>query len=214
LTEIHSKDFVHHDLHSGNILVNKKNSTLIADLGLFTLTSSKKLVSIEKENKAKKNSTTIKKPIKSKELSRSRQASIERMKGQRKIDQMLQELNSKLMKQRAMLGRVKEMIDSISFMFEVSGKNVMYLGELVTKLKESTSSPLEVMEHIELLAEVAPDWFKVTLARDSKKVVTIDGSYQLKKLEQVFCIIESPSPMNISETNVEKSKCHKPTPQE
>ncbi|CAJ0842011.1 14249_t:CDS:2, partial [Entrophospora sp. SA101] len=166
----------------------------------------KKLVSIEvSKNKAKKNSTTIKKPIKSKELSRSRQASIERMKGQRKIDQMLQELNSKLMKQRAMLGRVKEMIDSISFMFEVSGKNVMYLGELVTKLKESTSSPLEVMEHIELLAEVAPDWFKVTLARDSKKVVTIDGSYQLKK---------SPSPMNISETNVEKSKCHKPTPQE
>ncbi|CAJ0909567.1 10475_t:CDS:10 [Entrophospora sp. SA101] len=152
----------------------------------------KKLVSIEvSKNKAKKNSTTIKKPIKSKELSRSRQASIERMKGQRKIDQMLQELNSKLMKQRAMLGRVKEMIDSISFMFEVSGKNVMYLGELVTKLKESTSSPLEVMEHIELLAEVAPDWFKVTLARDSKKVVTIDGSYQLKSAEEEMQVVET-----------------------
>src|SRR6266487_5932947 len=42
LMEIHKRDYIHHDLHSGNIFSYSNNSSLIGDLGLCQQIANKK----------------------------------------------------------------------------------------------------------------------------------------------------------------------------
>ncbi|CAG8635220.1 9774_t:CDS:2 [Acaulospora morrowiae] len=121
------------------------------------------------------------------DLAQRRKALRERVraKDQRTIEETLQGSNLSEKHQRVMLSRLIDMTDSISFLYMTSKKNVMYITDLAVKLKESSNVPLsqgEIIEHIELLSEIAPDWCKLSYSLERKKLVTINHSISVNEV--------------------------------
>ncbi|KAF0528105.1 DNA replication factor Cdt1 [Gigaspora margarita] len=115
-----------------------------------------------------------------------------RAKGQKTIEEAFQEMANASAKkrQRTMLNRLLDMTDSISFMYMSSNKNVMYLGEVIATLKESLNIPIsqnEIVEHLEHLSKIAPDWCTISYSLDQKKLMKINHSFPVKN---VLALIE------------------------
>ncbi|KAF0528104.1 DNA replication factor Cdt1 [Gigaspora margarita] len=126
--------------------------------------------------------------------SRRRKELIDRVraKGQKTIEEAFQEMANASAKkrQRTMLNRLLDMTDSISFMYMSSNKNVMYLGEVIATLKESLNIPIsqnEIVEHLEHLSKIAPDWCTISYSLDQKKLMKINHSFPVKN---VLALIE------------------------
>ncbi|CAG8515625.1 5278_t:CDS:2 [Scutellospora calospora] len=104
----------------------------------------KKRVVVNAKEKKEVKASPVSKKSKS-NASRRRKELIDRVraKGQKTIEEAFQGMaSSSAKKQRTMLSRLLDMTDSISFMYTSSNKNVMYLGEVVATLKESSDIPL------------------------------------------------------------------------
>ncbi|KAJ1963819.1 hypothetical protein IWQ62_003102 [Dispira parvispora] len=114
---------------------------------------------------------------------------IRRKEKQRKQAIMLGEISSsETITRRAMLSRLPDMTDTLSFLFYSSKRNVMRLNELAPRLSDSYKTPLsesEAVQHIHLLSTVAPEWCKlVTVGSDT--MVRLDRLVAVKKVKELI----------------------------
>ncbi|KAJ1987075.1 hypothetical protein H4R33_003028 [Dimargaris cristalligena] len=67
---------------------------------------------------------------------------------------------------RAMLSRLPDMVDTLSFLFYAAKRTIMKMKELAPKLVDSHKLPLsesEAVQHISLLSTTVPTWCKLTI---------------------------------------------------
>ncbi|KAJ1650830.1 hypothetical protein IWQ61_008464 [Dispira simplex] len=114
---------------------------------------------------------------------------IRRKEKQRKQAIMLGEIcSSEIITQRAMLSRLPDMADTLSFLFYASKRNVMRLNELAPRLSDSYKTPLseaEAVQHIHMLSTVAPEWCKL-VAVGVETMVRLDRLVAVKQVKELI----------------------------
>ncbi|RHZ83632.1 hypothetical protein Glove_89g91 [Diversispora epigaea] len=124
------------------------------------------------------------------DTSRRRKSLRERVlsKGQKTLEETLKVSKSSVTHRKTMLSRILGIIESISFLYITSNKDVMYMAEVATRLKDSSNVPLsqrEIIEYIELIAEIAPDWCKLSYSIEEKRLVKIIHSFPSKEVSKL-----------------------------
>ncbi|KAL1921635.1 uncharacterized protein VTP21DRAFT_10277 [Calcarisporiella thermophila] len=89
-----------------------------------------------------------------------------REKERRKHEQSMFATSTEEVRKRAMVSRLPAMADSIAYIFASHRKSAIGLRYVANKISESQSLPLseaEVVEHIKMLADIVPQWCKLSL---------------------------------------------------
>ncbi|KND00717.1 uncharacterized protein SPPG_03834 [Spizellomyces punctatus DAOM BR117] len=89
-------------------------------------------------------------------------------------------------RKKAMLSRLGDLAQALNFLYVSAGKNVMSLSDVTSHLATSLRSALseaESREHVGLLADVAPEWCKLSIL-DIGTFVKIDRGMELAKVKE------------------------------
>ncbi|TPX64196.1 hypothetical protein SpCBS45565_g06068 [Spizellomyces sp. 'palustris'] len=102
------------------------------------------------------------------------------------LEMYSKKLTPEEIKKKAMLSRLGDLAQALNFLYVSAGKNVMSLSEVTSHLATSLRSALsevESREHVKLLADVAPEWCKLSIL-DIGTFVKIDRGMELNRVKE------------------------------
>ncbi|KAK9718799.1 hypothetical protein K7432_005245 [Basidiobolus ranarum] len=111
-----------------------------------------------------------------------------RAKEKRRNEDIMFGLSPEVLARKTILSRLPSIADSINFIFSSSKKTVLRQGEVVRKIIESYKIPLseaEVVNHVKVASELAPDWIKLMPIGNSV-MIKLDRTCLVKDVKDIF----------------------------